>query len=311
MKRPKYEKEVELLLSSKDVILHSDFEKACQGMPVSSVDSRIRSLILSGRLSRIGHGKYLSINKPSQSVSISPWMKEINSWMIDNCVGIPCCLYEKEANLIVEVAKRYIQQVVSSLKEHWPKVVTRKDAERFPGELEGYILVGKLISDAPVLSEDGCMVPSLEKELIDSICNKDISSFSFQKAMEVFPVNMNKLHRYASRRGVEAELDDLIAGLNKGRMSMFSRMQKYFAKTAIIKAWIFGSFARGEETDSSDIDLLVDYAPDSGISLLTAIRYKLDLEEITGHEVDLIETGCLKPFAVASAEHDKYLIYER
>lgn len=311
MKRPKYEKEVELLITSKDEILRSEFADVCKGMPASSVDARIRSLILSGKLSKIGRGKYLSIHKPIHPVIISPWMKDLNAWMIDNCEGISSCLYEKEANLIIEVPKRDIPHVVSSLKKNWAKVVTKKDAERFPGRIEGYILVGQLTSDAPLLSKEGCTVPSLEKELVDSICNKEESAFSFQKVMEVFPININRLRRYATRRGVEAELSERLAGLNRERIAMFSSIQKYFAKTAVTKAWVFGSFARGEETDRSDIDLLVDYAPDSGISLLTVIRYKLDLEQITGREVDLIENGSLKPFAVASAEHDKYLIYER
>jgi hypothetical protein len=37
----------------------------------------------------------------------------------------------------------------------------------------------------------------------------------------------------------------------------------------------------------------------------------LDLEEILGKRVDLIENGRLKDFAVSSANKDKILIYER
>jgi hypothetical protein len=35
------------------------------------------------------------------------------------------------------------------------------------------------------------------------------------------------------------------------------------------------------------------------------------LESLIGREVDLVQNGFLKPFAVPSAERDKYLIYER
>lgn len=69
--------------------------------------------------------------------------------------------------------------------------------------------------------------------------------------------------------------------------------------------------ARGEENDTSDVDLLVDYDKSGGLSLLTIVRYKLDMEQLIGREVDLVENGYLKPFAVESAEKDKYLIYER
>ena len=75
--------------------------------------------------------------------------------------------------------------------------------------------------------------------------------------------------------------------------------------------WLFGSYARGEASESSDLDLLVDYDKDSQVSLLDIIRYKNDLSRILGRDVDLIENGYLKPFAFSSAEHDKYLVYER
>ena len=76
-------------------------------------------------------------------------------------------------------------------------------------------------------------------------------------------------------------------------------------------AWVFGSFARGEETPESDLDLLVDYDHEVKISLLDIVRFKLDIEKKIQREVDLVENGYLKLFAVASAERDKYLIYER
>ena len=79
----------------------------------------------------------------------------------------------------------------------------------------------------------------------------------------------------------------------------------------IVRAWVFGSFARGEETAESDLDLLVTYDFSHGIGLLQTIRYQLDMEQLIGREVDLVESTSLKPFAIPSAERDKYLIYER
>ena len=85
----------------------------------------------------------------------------------------------------------------------------------------------------------------------------------------------------------------------------------YFKTQPVVKAWLFGSFARGEETPESDIDILVQYDSDTRISLLTISHMMGELESSTGRRVDLIEDGCLLPFAVESANRDKQLIYER
>ncbi len=48
---------------------------------------------------------------------------------------------------------------------------------------------------------------------------------------------------------------------------------------------VFGSVARGEAGPESDIDLLVDFAPEA--SLFDLVGLKQDLEELLGCEVDL------------------------
>ena len=78
-----------------------------------------------------------------------------------------------------------------------------------------------------------------------------------------------------------------------------------------MKAWLFGSFARGEETSDSDVDILVEYDKNARISLLTISHMMGELEKSTGRRIDLIEDGCLLPFAIESANRDKKLIYER
>lgn len=85
----------------------------------------------------------------------------------------------------------------------------------------------------------------------------------------------------------------------------------YFKTQPIVKAWIFGSFARGEETPQSDIDLLVVYDDKARVSLLKHASMINDLEELLDRPVDLVEEGTLLPFAEGSANRDKKLIYER
>lgn len=86
---------------------------------------------------------------------------------------------------------------------------------------------------------------------------------------------------------------------------------EYFKSQPILRAWLFGSYSRGEEKPDSDIDILVDYDKSSRISLLKVCSMITDLEDILGKSVDLVENGRLKDFAVSSANNDKILIYER
>ena len=85
----------------------------------------------------------------------------------------------------------------------------------------------------------------------------------------------------------------------------------YFKTQPVVRAWLFGSFARGEETPLSDVDLIVQYDDKARISLLKHCAIMNDLEELLDRKVDLVEDGELLPFAVESANHDKKLIYER
>jgi hypothetical protein len=56
---------------------------------------------------------------------------------------------------------------------------------------------------------------------------------------------------------------------------------------------VFGSVARGEDRPDSDVDLLVDLAPDA--SLFTLARLQRELEQILGAPVDLVPSDGLKP----------------
>ena len=92
---------------------------------------------------------------------------------------------------------------------------------------------------------------------------------------------------------------------------MQQKMADYFKTQPVLKAWLFGSYARGEETPLSDVDILVRFDDKANVSLFTMGGMYMDLKEILGREVDLVEEDTLLPFAVDSANSDKKPIYER
>ena len=84
----------------------------------------------------------------------------------------------------------------------------------------------------------------------------------------------------------------------------------YFKTQPVLKAWLFGSFARGEETPNSDVDILValDHSQPVGLKFFGMFE---DLKELLGRNVDLVTESSLAPFARESVERDKKMIYER
>ena len=90
-----------------------------------------------------------------------------------------------------------------------------------------------------------------------------------------------------------------------------NKLQAFFPAYPIEKAWVFGSYARGEETRKSDVDILVRFNKEANISLLDYAGIMLDLEDLLHKKVDLVQEGTLYKFAQESVEHDKILIYER
>ena len=93
--------------------------------------------------------------------------------------------------------------------------------------------------------------------------------------------------------------------------SIIPSIQGYFATLPITKAWLFGSYSRGEESAESDVDILVVFDKNAKISLFKYADIICQLETILNHKVDLVEEGTLLPFAQETANKDKILIYER
>jgi predicted nucleotidyltransferase len=77
----------------------------------------------------------------------------------------------------------------------------------------------------------------------------------------------------------------------------------------VSKAWVFGSFARGEDRYNSDIDVIVKYSDKATGTLFDYADIKFKLENLLKQKVDLVEEGYVKSFARESINRDKVLIY--
>ena len=95
-----------------------------------------------------------------------------------------------------------------------------------------------------------------------------------------------------------------------GKRAIIEVLRHYFSTQPVQKAWLFGSFSRGEETKDSDVDIMVSLDKSKPIGFKFFGMWS-DLEELLGRKVDLVSEGTLRPFAQESVERDKILVYER
>lgn len=89
---------------------------------------------------------------------------------------------------------------------------------------------------------------------------------------------------------------------------IINKITNYFSNRPVLKAWLFGSYSRGEETSRSDIDILVQFEPI--VDLFDHVEMQLELQDILGKDVDLVSDGTFYPWVANAVEKDKILIYE-
>ena len=87
-------------------------------------------------------------------------------------------------------------------------------------------------------------------------------------------------------------------------------IKDYFKDKPVLKAFLFGSYARQEASDTSDIDILVelDYSQHIGLGF---VPMKFDLEEKLGKKIDLVSSNAVSKYILPFINKDKMLIYER
>ncbi len=89
------------------------------------------------------------------------------------------------------------------------------------------------------------------------------------------------------------------------------RIREYCARQPIARLSLFGSATRNELTPESDIDLLVEYLPDTPVSLFDMGGHLTDLSEIIGRRVDLCTPDGLSPYIRDEILESARLIYAK
>ena len=90
-----------------------------------------------------------------------------------------------------------------------------------------------------------------------------------------------------------AEIQQIVAALAK----------QYGAQ----RVYLFGSYARGDMTDASDIDLRIDKGAIRGLAFAGLLG---DFEDALGTSVDLISTAGMDDSFLREVQRDEVLLYE-
>lgn len=95
-------------------------------------------------------------------------------------------------------------------------------------------------------------------------------------------------------------------------MNIQQTTANYFIDKPVRNVYLFGSYARNEQKNDSDIDLLldIDYAQ-KNVDLFDLYDWAEDLQKLFDKKIDLIPSDGLSPFIAPFIENDKILIYAK
>jgi predicted nucleotidyltransferase len=92
--------------------------------------------------------------------------------------------------------------------------------------------------------------------------------------------------------------------------SKLETIKEYFRTRPVLRAYLFGSYVRGQADDQSDIDILVDldYTQKIGLGF---VQMQIDLEMMLKKKVDLVSSNSLSKYIKPLVDSEKRLIYAR
>jgi len=87
-------------------------------------------------------------------------------------------------------------------------------------------------------------------------------------------------------------------------------IKDYFQDKPVLKAFLFGSFARNKGSKESDVDIFVelDYSKHIGLEF---VNMKFDLENRLNKKIDIVSSNAISKHILPFIDNDKKLIYER
>lgn len=200
-----------------------------------AIDLQLRRLVASGVVFRKRRGVYSIEENSLPEFIYKPSEKEKAMFMklrtlfpfLKMCIWSPKVLSSFMLHVpnigycFLDVEKDGMESVFNALQgmNHERKILllpSPTDCERYLTGTDA-IVVRKLIGESPLTEVEGCIVPRIEKILVDAIDDNELLFASgseiyniYQYALERNNVNLNKLMRYASRRNRKEKVKQIL-----------------------------------------------------------------------------------------------------
>lgn len=208
--------------------LHAFYQSIDSTVAKSKVNWRINSLVKTGAIQRIGRGTYKLGSSRTYSPQISMKMFKLNNLMKSNFPYLGYIIWHiSETNFLlqhlinkdvsyVEVEREAVDAVFERLREKFKYVFKGKSNEElYFGE--SVIVVRTLVTGSPTQFVRNVPTTTIEKLLVDLFSDKEFEflrgnelTHIFNNAFSKYTVNLDRLHRYASRKGKRTVIADYI-----------------------------------------------------------------------------------------------------
>ena len=141
------------------------------------------------------------------------------------------------------------------------------------------------------IDKDSLVVSWLSDKIVDELAEEKNSLKALQAAEE-------KMVYTVSRRTERSTISKKI----KNTLIDFPLIEK---------AWLFGSFARKDDSPDSDIDILIDVSTEKPFTLFDMAEIQESLSQSIHRKIDLVMLRALRPQVKERIQPDLKLIYEK
>ena len=86
-------------------------------------------------------------------------------------------------------------------------------------------------------------------------------------------------------------------------------IKTYFADKPVSKVMIFGSYSRNEQTENSDIDIIINTK--NAVGLFALAKFKQELSALLGIHVDISTEKGISTYVMPFIKNDIEIIYEQ